>query len=66
MEEKVEFQMWCCQLVSQTNADVSGIVSSGPIAGHVGDGNFHCLMVVDPTDQEELQKVHLFSERLAR
>lgn len=48
------------------NADSSGIVSSGPIAGHVGDGNFHCLMVMDPTDPEELQKVHLFSERLAR
>lgn len=53
-------------MILQVGADASGIVSSGPIAGHVGDGNFHCLMVMDPTDPEELQKVHLFSERLAR
>lgn len=48
------------------NDDMSVIVSPGPIAGQVGDGNFHCLMVVDHTDPEELQRVHLFSERLAR
>lgn len=42
------------------------VVPSGPIVGHVGDGNFHCLMVVDPGDPEELHRVDLFVERLAR
>lgn len=42
------------------------LLPSGPIAGHVGDGNFHCLMVVDPNDPEEMHRVHLFTERLAR
>ncbi|KAI2648465.1 putative D-lactate dehydrogenase, mitochondrial [Labeo rohita] len=37
-----------------------------PIAGHVGDGNFHCLIVLDPNDQDEVQRVHSFTERLAR
>jgi len=41
-------------------------VPPGPIVGHVGDGNFHCLMVVDPGDPEEMHRVHLFVERLAR
>lgn len=54
------------QIVVETKEDVIANGLTGPIAGHVGDGNFHCLMVMDPTDPEELQKVHLFSERLAR
>uniref|UniRef100_A0A672GI33 Probable D-lactate dehydrogenase, mitochondrial n=1 Tax=Salarias fasciatus TaxID=181472 RepID=A0A672GI33_SALFA len=37
-----------------------------PIAGHVGDGNFHCVMVVNPDDPDELHRVHLFTQRLAR
>ncbi|XP_047451290.1 probable D-lactate dehydrogenase, mitochondrial [Mugil cephalus] len=54
------------QIIVETKEDLIENRLTGPIAGHVGDGNFHCLMVVDPTDPEELQRVHLFSERLAR
>lgn len=35
------------------------IASSGliaPIAGHVGDGNFHCCILVNPDDPEELER----------
>lgn len=54
------------QIVVETKEDLTVNKLTGPIAGHVGDGNFHCIMVMDPSDPEELHKVHLFTERLAR
>ncbi|KAM4573038.1 putative D-lactate dehydrogenase, mitochondrial [Odontesthes bonariensis] len=54
------------QIIVETKEDLIGSRLTGPIAGHVGDGNFHCLMVVDPSDPDELHRVHLFTERLAR
>ncbi|KAE8295823.1 putative D-lactate dehydrogenase, mitochondrial [Larimichthys crocea] len=54
------------QIIVETKEDLMENRLTGPIAGHVGDGNFHCLMVVDPDDPEELHRVHLFTERLAR
>ncbi|XP_069405693.1 probable D-lactate dehydrogenase, mitochondrial isoform X1 [Ovis canadensis] len=44
-------------------------LSSGPpgtIVGHVGDGNFHCILLVDPEDPEELLRVQAFAEQLGR
>ncbi|XP_056244069.1 probable D-lactate dehydrogenase, mitochondrial [Seriola aureovittata] len=54
------------QIIVETKEDLIENRLTGPIAGHVGDGNFHCLMVVDPNNAEELHRVHLFTERLAR
>uniref|UniRef100_A0A8C7WV26 D-lactate dehydrogenase (cytochrome) n=2 Tax=Oryzias sinensis TaxID=183150 RepID=A0A8C7WV26_9TELE len=54
------------QIIVETKEDLMESKLTGPIAGHVGDGNFHCLMVVDPSDPDELHRVHLFTERLAR
>lgn len=39
---------------------------SGPIIGHVGDGNFHTLMLVDPENAEELATIKQLSLRMAR
>ncbi|XP_069570432.1 probable D-lactate dehydrogenase, mitochondrial [Brachyistius frenatus] len=54
------------EVIVETKEDLIENRLTGPIAGHVGDGNFHCLMVVDPGDPDELHRVHLFTERLAR
>ncbi|CAI5668167.1 unnamed protein product [Oreochromis niloticus] len=54
------------QIIVETKEDLIENRLTGPIAGHVGDGNFHCLMVVDPNNPEEMHRVHLFTERLAR
>lgn len=37
-----------------------------PIAGHVGDGNFHCLVALDFDNVEERESVKAFSTALAK
>ncbi|CAM9452184.1 unnamed protein product [Bubo scandiacus] len=39
---------------------------TGPMVGHVGDGNFHCLLIFDAQDPAEAQRVHTFTQRLGR
>jgi D-lactate dehydrogenase (cytochrome) len=36
------------------------------MVGHVGDGNFHVLCVIDPKDPAELDAASRFSERTVR
>ena len=40
--------------VSETQKDISRSGISGPIFGHVGDGNFHAILLVDPEDPKEM------------
>ncbi|XP_074958222.1 putative D-lactate dehydrogenase, mitochondrial [Phalacrocorax aristotelis] len=53
-------------VVVETQRDLQGSGLTGPMVGHVGDGNFHCLLVFDPQDPAEAQRVHAFAQRLGR
>ncbi|WP_349370794.1 FAD-linked oxidase C-terminal domain-containing protein [Salinarimonas sp.] len=44
------------------DADASGLVA--PIVGHVGDGNFHVLPLVDIDDADEVARAKAFVDRL--
>jgi D-lactate dehydrogenase (cytochrome) len=52
------------QAVTETAADIQSSGLTAPIVGHVGDGNFHAIVVVNPSDQGEIAAVEAFLERL--
>jgi D-lactate dehydrogenase (cytochrome) len=53
-----------CLVATTADLAESGLVA--PVVGHVGDGNFHLLVLVDPDSAEELARMKAFNERLVR
>lgn len=53
-----------CLLETAADAEACGFES--PIVGHVGDGNFHSLFLIDPDDPDELKRVKACNERLVK
>lgn len=51
-----------CVTETKVDIDASGLI--GPIVGHVGDGNFHASLMVDPDDEEEMRKANGILDRL--
>ena len=35
-----------------------------PMVGHVGDGNFHSIILFDPNDKEKQKKIRKYSDDL--
>jgi D-lactate dehydrogenase (cytochrome) len=54
------------ECIEETQADIatSGLIA--PIVGHVGDGNFHVLPLVDMENDEEVKAAKTFVERLVQ
>jgi D-lactate dehydrogenase (cytochrome) len=50
--------------VAETKADIARTGLLAPIVGHVGDGNFHVLPLIDMNDAEERDRVRGFLDRL--
>ncbi len=53
-----------CLLLTKHDIDVCGLVA--PVAGHVGDGNFHLAIVLDPADPDEMARAHQLNDRLVQ
>ncbi len=53
-----------CVLATEQDARASGFES--PIVGHVGDGNFHCIFLVDIDDAEEMQRAKDCNDRIVQ
>ena len=51
-----------CILETRRDIDESGLLA--PIVGHVGDGNFHVVLLMDPDDEDDLARCKAFNERL--
>ena len=51
--------------VSETQKDISRSGISGPILGHVGDGNFHAILLVDPKNPKEMKAAKSVANKMA-
>jgi D-lactate dehydrogenase (cytochrome) len=51
-----------CIVSTEEDIERSGLVA--PVVGHVGDGNFHLLVLTDPNDREALASAKAFHARL--
>jgi D-lactate dehydrogenase (cytochrome) len=51
------------ECITQTKRDLAKASFQATIVGHVGDGNFHVLCVLDPTDPSQMDEGARFSER---
>jgi len=54
------------QCIEETRIDISEHGLLAPVFGHVGDGNFHCTVLVDPRDEAENKAAEEFCERLVQ
>jgi D-lactate dehydrogenase (cytochrome) len=50
--------------VRETEEDMRNSRLLAPLIGHVGDGNFHLMILVDPADGDEMRRAHEAVDRL--
>ena len=50
--------------IRETRADIDESGLMAPIVGHVGDGNFHLLLLVDHDDHEEVERAYALHRRM--
>jgi D-lactate dehydrogenase (cytochrome) len=51
-----------CLIATKRDIETSGLIA--PIVGHVGDGNFHTLILVDPDSPDEIARARALHERM--
>ncbi|XP_020624335.1 probable D-lactate dehydrogenase, mitochondrial isoform X2 [Orbicella faveolata] len=54
------------EIIVETKEDIITSNLIAPIVGHVGDGNFHCVLPLDLECEEELKRAKEFVDRLSR
>jgi D-lactate dehydrogenase (cytochrome) len=50
--------------VAAAQSDIAALGLTAPIVGHVGDGNFHTVVLVDPNDADDVARAEAFHSRL--
>jgi D-lactate dehydrogenase (cytochrome) len=54
------------ECIAETKADLEGLRAPVCLLGHIGDGNFHLIFLVDEDDAEEAARVEAINERMVR
>ena len=52
--------------ITETQADIAASGLYAPVIGHVGDGNFHATMFIDPADDAMLEKALELDKRMVQ
>jgi D-lactate dehydrogenase (cytochrome) len=53
------------EAVEETRLDIDASGITGPMLGHVGDGNIHAILMLDENDPAELQQAKALASRMA-
>ena len=69
-------EMWgtdCCvplssltKYIMDTKKDLENCSFPAPMLGHVGDGNYHLIFLIDPNSEDELKEAEALNERMIR
>ena len=54
------------ECVTATIEDTRASSLPCPLLGHVGDGNFHCIILADPGDPAEMEEAERLNQRVMR
>jgi D-lactate dehydrogenase (cytochrome) len=54
------------ECIAETAADTRASLLPCPILGHVGDGNFHCIILADPGNPAEMAEAERLNQRIMR
>ncbi len=54
------------ECILETTKDIDRASMPIPLFGHVGDGNFHLVILIRPDSEQDLAEAKLFNERLVR
>lgn len=54
------------EAIEATRADLAENSLTGPILGHVGDGNFHAILLIDESDADEVARAQAASARMVQ
>ncbi|MBC7144963.1 MAG: FAD-binding protein [Thioclava marina] len=53
------------EAVAETKHDIEAAGLIGPVVGHVGDGNFHSVLLLDPEDKDEFKRAKAVAAKMA-
>ncbi len=53
------------EAIIETKKDIADSGMLAPVVGHVGDGNFHLAILIDPEDASELKAAEALAHRIA-
>jgi D-lactate dehydrogenase (cytochrome) len=54
------------ECIAETKEDLATTWLKAPLLGHVGDGNFHLVMLIDSDDPADIAEVERLNDRLVR